>query len=115
MSERKEAIDKLSNEIKGEIQALRLRIAELEAEVERLRVELTDWETVASHAADEMCDHPDMIHCSCVPLLRRQLARKDEALRFYANRDNYYGCGDWKVPKDEGIVARAALTERDDG
>lgn len=47
------------------------RIYHLEAEAARLRGELDDWENAAKHVEAE---HPDEVHCGCVPVLRKLLA-----------------------------------------
>lgn len=49
-------------------------------ERDKAREELEDWENAAAHVE---ADHPDEVHCSCVPVLRKLLAdarkERDEA------------------------------------
>lgn len=52
----------------------------LERERDEAREELADWENAALHVES---DHPDEVHCGCVPILRKLLAdarkERDEA------------------------------------
>lgn len=57
----------------------------LECERDEAREALADWENAADHVE---ANHPDEVHCSCVPVLRKLLAdarkERDEAI---ADRD----------------------------
>ena len=56
----------------------------LEREVDEVREKLADWENSAAHVE---ADHPDEVHCSCVPILRKLLCdarlERDEAVNNY--------------------------------
>jgi hypothetical protein len=56
----------------------------LERELDEVREKLADWENSAAHVE---ADHPDEVHCSCVPILRKLLCdarlERDEAVNNY--------------------------------
>ena len=54
-------------------------VDELRAENAKLRAELDDWRATQREALGEMCG--DEQHCSCVPMLRREIKRLREAMR----------------------------------
>jgi hypothetical protein len=60
---------------------IRLRLLDLCRELEReragLREELDDWHNAALHVK---ANHPDEVHCGCVPILRRENARLQEEI-----------------------------------
>ena len=56
----------------------------LERELDEVREKLADWENSAAHVE---ADHPDEVHCGCVPILRKLLCdarlERDEAVNNY--------------------------------
>lgn len=54
----------------------------LERERDEARKALSDWENASAHVE---ADHPDEVHCGCVPVLRKLLTdairERDEAIR----------------------------------
>jgi hypothetical protein len=53
-------------------------LRQVRAENARLREELDDWHNAALHVE---ADHPDEVHCGCVPILRRENARLREEIK----------------------------------
>lgn len=51
-------------------------VTELERERDELREALNDWENAAKHVES---DHPDEVHCGCVPILRKLLESSKRA------------------------------------
>jgi FtsZ-binding cell division protein ZapB len=66
----------------AEIKRLRQENATLTAERGEARRELEEWRNSAAHVE---ADHPDEVHCGCVPVLRKLLTdarrERDEARR----------------------------------
>jgi hypothetical protein len=46
-------------------------------EIERLKAIVDDWENAAKHVES---DHPDEVHCGCVPVLRKRVRELEEAI-----------------------------------
>jgi hypothetical protein len=69
---------------KAEAEGLCELLNKLEREVDEVREKLADWENSAAHVE---ADHPDEVHCSCVPILRKLLCdarlERDEAVNNY--------------------------------
>lgn len=69
----------------------------LERERDEAREALSDWENAAAHVE---ADHPDEVHCGCVPVLRKLLtdARKE---RDDAQKESEYYRERYEQLKDE--------------
>jgi len=94
-------------------------ITKMEAAIDRAEkaeAETKDWNDCAKQAASESCP-PDEKHCSCVPLLRKQVAklqaivdRQDAALNLIVSDDKFTG-DNYGERRDAWIeTARAALS-----
>lgn len=53
--------------------------ADKQQQIEKLQEALEDWQQTANAAASENCCGPDEHHCTCVPVLRKQLADEKAA------------------------------------
>ena len=78
------------------------------SQVARLTAELTDWQESAKRAASEMCG--DEKHCSCVPLLRRELAEANGQVDLYKQRIQQLYASHKR--KDEELAASDDRPER---
>ena len=115
--------DQLSGEIKTALLNAKDEIARLSAEVERLKAEcdklqeqLDDIATAHRQVMEERCP-TDEIHCTCVPILKAEIAAKDaeiaalvKALDEATYEEDYFG----NVERDYRSLsdASSALCER---
>ena len=74
----------------------RYQIADLFHEIDALREKLSDYDSAQQLAMSEECT-ADEQHCTCVPLLRTALARRDEVLEQVKST-----IGKWIEPDNTG-------------
>lgn len=63
-------------------------IEALQAENTKLQERLADWEDTAKHVMSEECA-PDEKHCTCVPVLRKEITKLRGALEWLKNDMSY--------------------------
>ena len=71
-------------DIEAEISDLKARLMQAEEDRDWARGQLEDWENAAKHVE---ANHPDEMHCGCVPVLRRRIMELEAALTTHTPAD----------------------------
>jgi hypothetical protein len=83
------------------------REARLIAERDKAQAELAEWHDAAKHVDS---DHPDEVHCGCVPILRKQLADVRLSLK-HAMEAECAECATFKAERDQWRAVAQGLAD----